>query len=64
MKINYDKEVDILTIKFSDKKIIESDELRQGYIFDFDAKNEVVGLEILNASQRINSPDKMEFKTR
>jgi uncharacterized protein YuzE len=36
MKIKYDKEVDILYIHFSDRKIVESDEEKPGIILDYD----------------------------
>ena len=54
MKLNYDAENDVLWIRWSDAAITESDEDEPGVIFDHDAEGNVVGVEILNASQRIN----------
>lgn len=52
MRVTYDPEVDVLRIILSDAPIEESDEEKPGMIFDYDADGNVVGLEILNASQR------------
>lgn len=49
MKIKYDKEADVVTITFSDEQVVESDENKKGIIMDYDAKNNIVGIEILNA---------------
>ena len=53
MKSRYDPEADALYVSFSDAPIIESEELRPGFIFDFDADGRVVGLEVLDASERL-----------
>lgn len=53
MKVKYDKEVNILYIKFSDEQINESDEDKPGIILDYAADSSVVGIEILNASIKI-----------
>jgi uncharacterized protein YuzE len=56
MKISYDPEVDVLSVLFNDNPIEESDEERPGLILDFDADGNVVGLEVLNASMRVDNP--------
>lgn len=61
MKVNYDKEVDVLRILLSDRPIVESDETRPDVILDFDAEGHVVGLEILNASKQAELPNACEF---
>ena len=53
MKVKYDEEVDVLTIKFSDAPIEESDQDKPGVILDYDKAGNIVGLEIRNASKRI-----------
>ncbi len=61
MKVTYDSEVDVLRVLFSDARIAESDEDKPCVILDyFDAGN-VVGLEILNASQRVDNPRAMDY---
>lgn len=62
MKIKYDKELDILYIRFSDEKVQESDSEKPGVVLDFDAKGSIVAIEILNASQKIPQPTKFEYE--
>lgn len=61
MKVIYDPEVDVVRILFSDAPIEESDEEKPGVIFDYDYDGNVVGLEILSASQRMEKPDAVEY---
>lgn len=61
MKVTYDSEVNVLRVLFSDARIQESDEDKPGVILDYDAAGNVVGLEILNASQRVDNPRAMNF---
>lgn len=52
MKSAYDPAVDALFIRWTDAKIVESDEV-DGVILDYDEQGNVIGVEVLNASQRI-----------
>ncbi len=52
MYITYDKESDVLYIKYKDEKIVESDEISKGIIVDYNEKGEIVGIEILNFKER------------
>lgn len=61
MKVNYDKEVDVLRILLSDRQVVESDETRPDVILDYDAEGNVVGMEILNASKHTQLPNACEF---
>ena len=61
MKITYDPEVDILHILFSNTPIEESDEDKPGVILDYDKDGNIVGLEILDASKRIENPKSIEY---
>lgn len=61
MKIRYDAEVDVLSIVFNDSKIEESDEERPGLILDYDRNGNIVGVEILNASKRIENPRALDY---
>ncbi len=56
MKVTYDPEVDVLRILFRDAAIEESDEDKPGVILDYDKEGNIVGLEVLNASQRVENP--------
>jgi uncharacterized protein YuzE len=51
MKVTYDAVVDVVRILLSDAPIEESDEEKPGVILDYDKEGNLVGLEILNASQ-------------
>jgi uncharacterized protein YuzE len=61
MKVTYDPEVDVLRILFSNAPIEESDEDKPGVILDFDKNGNVVGMEILDASERTENPRAMEY---
>ena len=56
MKISYDAELDVLRVLFRDTPIAESDEEKPGVIFDYDKDGNIVGLEVLNASLRVENP--------
>ena len=53
MKIRYDKEVDALYIDLLDLPSLESEEIAPGIILDFSEDGRVVGIEVLNASQKL-----------
>src|SRR5881296_914527 len=61
MKVTYDPEVDVLRILFRDVPIEESDEDKPGVILDYDKEGNVVGLEVLNASQRVENPRAVDY---
>ncbi len=61
MKITYHQEVDILRILLSDSDIEESDEDKPGVIIDYDCQGNLIGLEILDASKRIENPRTLEY---
>lgn len=61
MKIPYDSEVDNLRIFFSHNPIEESDKDKPRVIIDYDAGGNVVGLEILDASHRKETPRSVEY---
>lgn len=61
MKITYDPDVDVLRIVFSNAPIEESDEEKPGVILDFDKDGNVVGMEILDASRRMENPRTVEY---
>ena len=61
MKIVYDQGVDVLRILFSNAKIEESDEDKPGLILDYDSQGNVVGLEVLDASKRMEDPKSLDY---
>ncbi len=62
MKVKYDKEMDILYISLSPESVKESDESKPGIIIDYSEKGSIVGIEILDASQKIDQPSKFEYE--
>jgi uncharacterized protein YuzE len=61
MKVTYDFQVDVLRILLSSAPIAESDEDKPGVVIDYDANGNVVGIEILDASKRIENPQALEY---
>lgn len=57
MVIKYDKDMDVIYIRLTDGKVTESDEDKPGIILDFDISGNIVGIEVLNASEKINQPN-------
>lgn len=62
MKVIYDRETDTLTVIFTEAPIAESDEDKPGVVLDYDETGNLVSLEILDASTRVNVPSKMEYQ--
>jgi uncharacterized protein YuzE len=62
MKVVYDPEVDVLRILFSSAVIEESDEDKPGVVIDYDAAGNIVGMEILDASKRMENPRSVEVE--
>ncbi len=47
MKLHFDKDADALYLKLDESAIIESEEVRPGVVLDFNASDQVVGIELL-----------------
>lgn len=64
MKMHYDEKTDALYLRLDESKIIESAEVQPGIVLDFDAKNQVVGVEILRVKERVPYADlkHLDFK--
>jgi len=52
MKLKVDKDADALYLTIDDSTIAESEEVSPGVIVDYNAQEEVVGVEILHLSKR------------
>jgi YD repeat-containing protein len=61
MKIIYDPEVDVLRIVLNTTPVEESDEDKPGVILDYDQSGNIVGIEILDASTRMENPRAVEY---
>jgi len=52
MRLKIDREADALYLRLDDSPILESEEVSPGIVLDFNAQNQVVGVEMLNLSRR------------
>ena len=53
MKLSYYPETDSLYIDLSEKTRVESKEISEGVVLDYDAEGNLVGIDIDNASKKI-----------
>lgn len=53
MKINYYPETDSLYIDLSERPSAESKEISEGVVLDYDAEGNLVGIDIDNASKKV-----------
>ena len=54
MKIEYSKNADALYIRLRKAKIVDSMDIEEGVTVDLDENNHIVGLEVLDASERLD----------
>ena len=57
MKLTVDPEADALYLRLNDAKIIDSEQVASGVILDYDAQDNVVGVEMLHLSRRARKAD-------
>jgi len=57
MKIEYSKKADALYVYFKEKYVNASKEVEEGIILDYDENNQIIGIEILDASERFGKAD-------
>lgn len=64
MKLHFDPEADALYLRLDDSTIVESEEVQPGVVLDFNADNQVVGVEILNVAKRVPAANlrQIQFK--
>ena len=62
MKIEYDQQADAMYIRLRAGKVIESEEVRPGVVLDFDAQGQVLGIEMLDVSQRTGNPRELAME--
>ncbi len=53
MKLSYYPETDSLYIDLSEKISVESKEISEGVVLDYDAEGKLVGIDIDNASKKV-----------
>ena len=64
MKITYDKEADALYIKFRDGEFAKNKKIDDFTVIDFDEKGNILGIELLDASQRIPAESLTEVNVK
>lgn len=57
MKIEFNKKANALYVYFKEKYVSTSKEIEDGIILDFDEQNQIIGIEILDASERFGKSD-------
>ena len=65
MQLKVDYKNDALYFRLDESAIVESEEVEPGVILDYDANNNVVGIEILGLSKRvpIKTLKSLQFET-
>ncbi|MBE9112847.1 DUF2283 domain-containing protein [Nodosilinea sp. LEGE 07298] len=61
MQITYDPDRDILQIAFNQREVDETARASPNLILDYDEDGLIVGLELRNASRRVDSPLSVTF---
>jgi uncharacterized protein YuzE len=54
MKLNYYADTDSLYIDLSERTSVESREISEGVVLDYDAEGNLVGIDIDNASRKVD----------
>ena len=62
MKVEYDPKADAMYIRLLAGTVAESEEVRPGVVFDFDAAGRVLGIEMLDVSQRTDNPRELAME--
>ncbi len=62
MKVQYDPAADAMYIRLAEGEVVDSDEVREGVVFDYDANGRVLGIEVLDLSRRADNPREMAFE--
>ena len=57
MKIEYSKEADAIYVYFKEEYVSKSKEIEDGVVVDFDADGQLIGIEVLDVSQRFSLSD-------
>ncbi len=63
MRIEYDREVDALYIRLQEKYVARTMELEEGLNLDLDENGKLIGLEVLDATERYSLADIFNIST-
>jgi len=64
MKVEYDAGTDTLTVILRKGVVAESDEDKPGVILDYDETGNLLSIEVLDASKRVEEPGRVTFSAR
>lgn len=56
MNVKYNAKTDTLTVIFRHAPVAESDEEKPGVILDYDEAGNILAIEVLDASRRVEEP--------
>ena len=62
MRLRYDEKTDALYLRLDDSKVVESEEVKPGIVLDFNARKQVVGIEVLQLKRRVPKDDLLQLK--
>ncbi|WP_246233126.1 DUF2283 domain-containing protein [Aurantimonas aggregata] len=54
LTVRYDRESDAAYIRFSPEAVLESEEVSDGIVLDYDADGRIVGMEVMEASRHLS----------
>jgi len=54
LKVSYDADANAAYIRLSGAKVMESEEVSPGVVFDFDTEGHIVGIELLDAKKQLS----------
>ena len=60
MRVRVDRGADAVYLNLTDAAILDSQEVADGIVVDYDAEGRIVGVEILDASRRTGNPDALK----
>lgn len=60
MRVRIDQDADAIYIDLAERDVARSEELAEGIIVDYDAQGRIVGVEILDASQKTGDAETLQ----
>ena len=59
MRTTYDAKADALYVRFAETPLVESEEVSDGIVLDFDADGRIVAIEVLDAKKHLAADAKL-----
>jgi uncharacterized protein YuzE len=64
MKVIYDPQTDTLSLILKEGAVVESDEVEEGIILDYDKNGKVISIEMLDASENVAEPMGVSYQLK